>query len=141
MSIIDDAILRLQVLADACTGINNTPQYPTDDASVLPLAIAHIGGGTGDQPNATDTKLMINLSVDFHFDRSILRLTYQKIDALVPEYIQRLGGDPTLGGTISTIVFPVAFTVSPADWDSIITQMVSFTIPVKFNLLTPTVTP
>jgi hypothetical protein len=141
MSIIDTTILRIQVLADACVGVNNTPAYPTDDASVLPLAITHITGGNITQVNATDTKLIINISTDVHFDRNILRLTYQKIDAFIPDFIQRLGGDPTLASSASTIIYPVQFTVGPAEWDSIITQMVTFTIPIKFNLLAPTVTP
>lgn len=140
MSIIDTTIARIQVIADACAGIKAAPNYPTDDASVLPMAIAHITGGTGLAINATDVKFIANITVDFHFDRLILRLTYAAIDALIPDFIQRLGGDPTLSSSVSTIVYPVTFTVSPAQWDSITTQMVSFVIPVKFNLLTPTVT-
>jgi hypothetical protein len=146
MSIVDNAIQRLQVIANATLYENgktfkNTPPYPTDDSSILPLAIAHLGSGKVTEMNATDTKFEININVDFHFDRAILRLTYQKIDYFIPDFIQRLGGDPTLGGTVSTIQFPATFTVGSADWDSVITQMVSFIIPVKFNLLTPTVTP
>jgi hypothetical protein len=140
MSIVDDTIARIQALSIACAGIKAAPTTPADDASVLPLAIAHISDGTGIQVNATDTKIIANINVDFHFDRQILRLTYQKIDALIPDFIQRLGGDPSLNSTASTIIFPVTYTVMPADWDSIITQMVSFTIPVKFNLQSPTVT-
>jgi hypothetical protein len=140
MSIIDDTVLRIQALAIACAGVKAAPEYPTDDAGVLPLAIAHITSGNVTQVVATDTKIMVDITVDFHFDRNVLRLTYQKIDALIPDFLQRLGGDPTLNGTVSTIKYPVTFTVGPAQWDSIITQMVSFTIPVKFPLLTPTVT-
>lgn len=145
MSIIDTTIQRIQTLAKATTfetgrTIGNAPDYPTDDASILPLVITHIASGNITQVNATDTKFIININADFHFDRGVLRLTYQKIDTLIPDFIQRLGGDPTLNSSVSTIMYPVTFTVGPAEWDSIITQMVSFTIPVKFNLLTPTVT-
>jgi hypothetical protein len=141
MGIVDTTIARLQVLAAACDGIKAAPTYPVDDAGVLPMAIAHIGSGTGQQVNATDTKFIANINVDFHFDRQILRLTYQRIDALIPEFVQRLGGDPTLASSVSTIVYPVTFTVQPAEWDAIITQMVTFVVPIKFSILTPTVTP
>jgi hypothetical protein len=141
MSIIDTAILRIQVLATATVGTKAAPPYPTDDASILPMAITHITGGNGTQVNATDTKLILNISCDVHFDRTTLRMTYTKIDAFIPDFIQRLGGDPTLNSAVSTIIYPVTLTVQPAEWDKIITQMVSFTIPVKFNLLSPTVTP
>jgi hypothetical protein len=141
MSIVDTAILRIQALAIACDGIKAAPAYPTDDAGVLPLAIAHVGGGTATAMNKTDAKLMMDIMIDVHFDRQILRLTYQKIDTFIPEFLLRLAGDPTLATAVSTIVYPVTFSVTPTQWDNIITQMVSFTIPVKFNFLTPTVTP
>jgi len=145
MSIIDTAVQRVQTIAKATVfestkTFKNAPDYPTDDASILPLVITHVSGGSVLQVNATDTKFMLNISTEFHIDRNILRLTYQKIDTFIPDFIQRLGGDPTLNSAVSTIVYPVTFTVQPAEWDSIITQMVQFTIPVKFNLLTPTVT-
>jgi len=145
MSIVDTTIQRIQTIAKATTfetgrTINNAPDYPTDDTSILPLVITHIAGGNITQVNATDTKFIANIETQIHFDRGTLRLTYQKIDTLIPDFIQRLGGDPTLNSSISTIIFPVTFTVESADWDSVITQMIRFTIPVKFNLLTPTVT-
>jgi hypothetical protein len=146
MSIIDTTIQRIQTIAkatifDGTNTFKNAPDYPTDDASVLPLVITHLSGGNITQMNATDTKFIVNINTEFHIDRNILRLTYQKIDTFIPDFIQRLGGDPTLASSVSTIIYPVTFIVTPAEWDSIITQMVSFTIPVKFNLLAPTVTP
>ena len=141
MAITDTAIARIQTIALACSGIKAAPTTPVDDAGVLPMAITHITAGTFEEINATDGKLICTVSADFHFDRQILRLTYERIDALIPDFLQRLGGDPTLAGSVSSIVFPVAFQVAPAQWDSIVTQMVTFTIPLKFNLLSPTTTP
>ena len=141
MAITDTAIARIQAIALACSGIKAAPTTPVDDAGVLPMAITHITAGSFTEINATDGKLMVNISADFHFDRQILRLTYERIDALIPDFLQRLGGDPTLNGAVSTIVYPVLFQVSPTQWDSITTQMVTFTIPIKFNLLAPVTTP
>jgi hypothetical protein len=146
MSIIDTAVQRLQVIAkatafDAAHNIGFTPSYPVDDAGVLPMVITHVSGGAITEMNATDTKLTLSISSDVHFNRSNIKIAYQQIDTFIPDFIQRLGGDPTLGGSVSTIIFPVPFVVVTAEWGSIQTQMVQFTIPVKFNLLTPTVTP
>lgn len=141
MAITDTAIARIQAIALACANIKAAPTTPVDDAGVLPMAITHITAGTFTEVNFTDGKLMCNVNADFHFDRQILRLTYERIDTLIPEFLQRLGGDPTLAGSVSTIVFPVVFQVAPAQWDSIVTQMVTFTIPLKFDLLSPTTTP
>jgi hypothetical protein len=145
MSIIDTAIQRVQTLAQACAFDATArkvgaPDYPPEDAATLPLSVAYIASGTATDLEATSTKLIINIGCDVHFDRQILKQTYKMIDTFIPDFVQRLGGDPTLGGSVSTIVYPVTFSVTPAEWNTVVTQCVSFVIPVKFNLLTPTVT-
>jgi hypothetical protein len=133
MSVIDLAIARLQDIALSCTdvAITHAPDYPIEDATTLPLAIAHIVGGQGTADNASTARLDLTISVDIHLPRVNIKDTYQKIDALIPEYLRRLCGDPTLNGTVDTIVFPVPVLVSPAQWDTLTTQMVSFTVPIK----------
>jgi len=131
MSVIDSAIARLQDLAQGCTGIQNAPDYPVEDATALPLVIAHIVGGDGTVINASTVQLDPIVSIDFHFARVNIKDAYQRIDTLIPEYICRLGGDPTLNGTVDTIQFPVTFAVSPAQWDNVITQMISFSVQFK----------
>lgn len=139
MSVIDTAIARLQVLALACTGINKAPSYPIEDATALPLAIAHIVAGEATADNASTARLLNVVNVDFHFARVNIKDAYQRINTLVPEYLQRLCGDPTLHGAIDTIIYPVTFTVTPAQWDTLVTQMVSFAVQFK-TLETPTST-
>lgn len=135
-SVIDNAIARLQDLALACTDIKSAPDFPVEDATVLPLAIAHLVSGQGTELNATTMQIEPVVNVDFHFARVNIKDAYQRIDRLVPEYLCRLGGDPTLNGTVDTIQFPVSFTVVPAQWDTVITQMVSFSVQFK-TLETP----
>lgn len=138
MSQIDTAIARMQALALACTTVTVrlAPDYPVSDASMLPLSIAHLVEGSGQADTADQTRLLLTANVDIHFARQSLKDAYQKIDAIAVEYLQRLAGDPTLNGSIDTIVFPVTFTVSPAQWDNVQTQMISFVVPFK-ELTTP----
>jgi len=133
MSVIDNAIARLQDIALSCTDtvVKSAPDYPIEDATSLPLVITHIISGTGTADNATTAHLDFTVNVDFHFSRVNIKDAYTRIDKIIPEYLQRLCGDPTLNGTIDTIVFPVSFAVSPAQWDTVTTQMVSFTVPIK----------
>lgn len=135
------AIGRLQDIIEASTSvtIRAAPDYPVEDAAVLPLSICHITGGTGSADNKTDTRLLLNLAVDVHFDRLSIKRTYQAITGLIPEVLRRLGGDPTLGGYVDSIIFPVSVEVAPAEWDRVVTQMVRFTVPVKL-LETPLTT-
>jgi hypothetical protein len=137
MSIIDDAIVKLQTHALALTTpsmkIRSAPSHPVEDASVLPLAIAHIVEGSGQADEATTARLLLTVGVDFHLSRTSLKNAYSEIDKIIPEFLQRLAGDPTLGSTVDTIVFPVTFTVTPADWGSVVTQAVFFRVPLKFR--------
>jgi hypothetical protein len=66
-------------------------------------------------------------------DRLSIKSAYTQLDLIIPEFLKRLAGDPTLGGTVDTIVFPVSFSVQPAQWDKVVTQMVSFKVPVKYR--------
>ena len=66
-----------------------------------------------------------------------MKVAYSQLDVIIPDFSKRLAGDPTLGGTVDTIVFPVSFEVGPAQLDAIVTQMASFSIPIKIKT-TPT---
>jgi hypothetical protein len=141
MSVVDNAIARLQDIVLSCTDtvIKSAPDYPIEDATSLPLAIAHITDGTGNADNASTAQLNLNLSVDVHFARVNIKDTYTRTNLIIPEFLRRLCGDPTLNGTVDTIIFPVSVTVSPAQWDAITTHMVSFVVPIK-TLETPIAT-
>ena len=133
MSVIDLAIARLQDIALSCTDVDlgNAPDYPVEDATALPLVITHITDGTGNANNASTAQLNLSLSVDMHFARVNIKDAYQKINKIIPEFLCRLCGDPTLNATVDTIIFPVTVSVAPAQWDRVVTQMVSFTVPIK----------
>ena len=135
MSVLDNAIVKLQAhaLALATITVMGAPSYPTEDATVLPLAIAHVANGTGQADESTTCRMLVNLKVDFHVSRQTMKGAYTQINLIIPEFLERLAGDPTLGATVETIVFPVSFEVSPVQWNTIPTQMVSFTVPVKYR--------
>lgn len=137
MSTIDNAVLRLQALALQVSGIKAAPNYPVEDATVLPLAIAHISSGEGSAQDATFCKLLYTISVDFHVSRISLKQAYKELDAIIPAYHKLLAGDPTLGGAVDTIIFPVPVQVAPAEWDSVITEAAFFTVQIK-SLEAPT---
>ena len=133
MSVVDDAIQRLQAIALSCTDteVRHAPDYPIEDATALPLCIAHIVSGSGNAPNATMAHLEFVVSVDVHFARVNIKDAYTRIDKFIPEYLRRLAKDPTLDGSIDTIQLPVKFNVQPAQRDAITTQIVSYDVPIK----------
>jgi C4-dicarboxylate transporter len=135
MSVIDNAVQRLQTIALAITSetVRGAPSYPVEDASVLPLAIAHIASGSGQADEATTARLLLTVNVDFHVSRVSMKSAYTQLNNIIPEFLQRLAGDPTLSGNVDSIVFPVTFNVSAAQWDRVVTQMASFAVPLKFR--------
>jgi hypothetical protein len=139
-SVVDTAIARIQAIALACAGINAAPTLPTANGGVLPMVITHITDGRGSPDDATGMRLLPNIAAEFIFPDNNLAATYTQIDALIPEFMQRLAGDPTLKGAVSTINGEVTFTVSDGlKWDTLNVRVVAFTIPLKF-MLTPTTT-
>ena len=130
---IDAAIQRLQAIALECDDvtIKHAPDYPTEDAAVLPFSIAHLGSGTAQADNATTCRFLPIVFVDFHFSRVSIGNAYKQIDKVAIEYTRRLAGDPTLGGAVDTIVFPISFQVLAAEWDRVSTQMLRFSVPLK----------
>ena len=127
---IDSAVARLQDIA-GFAGAKHAPDFPIDDAGILPLSIAHVTGGQSTLDDATQYRNLCNISVDVHFSRISLRKAYQDIDAFVSAFLPRIAADPTLNGAVDTIIWPVNYTVGPAQWDKVTTQMLSFTVPVK----------
>ena len=144
MSLVDDAIQRIQTLAllvaydsGGTKTIRSAPSYPAEDASVLPLAITYIAEGECQADDITTARLLYTINTDFHVSRVSMKSAYTQLDIIIPDFSRRLAGDPTLNSTVDTIRFPVTFTVGPAQWDQVVTQMVSFSIPIKI-LSTPT---
>jgi hypothetical protein len=132
-NMIDNAIQRLQAIALACEDvpIKHAPDYPVEDAAVLPFSIAHLISGTSQADNSSTVRFLPIVAVDFHFSRVAIGNAYKQIDLIAVEYARRLGADPTLGGAVDTIVFPISFEVLSAEWDRVATQMLRFSVPLK----------
>lgn len=132
MSVIDNAILKLQAHALAIPDINAAPAHIVEDSMVMPMSLAYIASGEGSVDGRGTCRLILTVNVDIHFSRLSLTMAYQQMQSLIPTYLQRLAGDPTLGGTVDTIIFPVTCMVMPYEWSQSVTEMVRFSVPLKF---------
>lgn len=135
---LDNAIARLQDLALACTSvkIKSAPDYPVENAEPAPFSIAHLSSGRGVVEGAGAMKFLAVANVDFYFSLINLKQTYQQLDAIAYEYMQRLGGDPKLNNTISTIVFsesdsPTCEDLGSNKWGAVDLHLLRFTVPFK----------
>lgn len=143
-NVIDNAIAKLQDMSQACTSvaIKSAPDYPILNADPTPFSIAHIASGRGVAVNSSTLKFLPVVNVDFLFSLVNIKQTYQQTDAISLEYMQRLAGDPTLGGTVASIEFgdnmqPTFENVGNVTWGSVTLSLLRFVIPLK-TLETPT---
>lgn len=132
------AVTRIQTIALACTSvtIKAAPAKIVEDAMMLPMSLCYPAFGTGYPEANGSERLLPTVHVDIHFSRLSLVQAYTQIQLLIPEFLQRLGGDPTLNGTVDTIEFPVTFQVTPFEWDTVLTEMVRFIVPLKIRTTT-----
>lgn len=144
MSSIDNAIARIQAIALEMTDvqIKSAPDYPIETIDPLPMATSYLNSGTLYFVNSTLQKNFPTINVEFHFSRLNLRQANEQVNAVAIEFPQRLAGDPTLNGTVDTIVAtanqPINYVRRPFTWreqsvtqPALITDMLMFTVPVK----------
>lgn len=160
MSSIDDAVTRLQNIAVALSTITDVngnsvtlrsaPDYPVDNVEPFPFSLAFLAGGSFRLTNRTIHHNFPTVAVEFHFSRVNIHQAELQARAVAVEFPQRLAGDPTLDGTVSTIVGgadsdipyinrPFVWREQTATQPAIISQMIRFDIPLKL-LKAPTAT-
>lgn len=138
---IDSAVARLQDLSQACTSvtIKSAPDYPVENAEPAPFSIAHFSSGSGETQGSGMFKFLPVINVDFYFSAISIKQAYQQLNLIALEYFQRLGGDPTLNGTVSTIDFDAGVTIEDIgtlEWGSVPFHVLRFSIPIKINTTT-----
>lgn len=114
MSSIDSAIARIQDIAQALNTIpdangniislRSAQDYPVENVEPFPFSLAYIANGEFSLVNKTIHKNFPVIAVEFHFSRTNILQAYKQSDAVAQEFPQRLAGDPTLNGTVETIV-------------------------------------
>ena len=104
-----DAIARIQAIARGLPGMKDAPEYVPESINQFPFAICYYRQGN----TTTMTgwrKGLHTVFCEIHVARQILP---SSIKAAMPYYghmLAALEADPTLAGTISTIVWPVLHT-------------------------------
>jgi len=140
---IDNAIARLQDLVQECTTltIKSAPDYPIENADPFPMSVAYLSAGDFEFTNASMTRIFPVLTLEIHFSRVNIKNAYQNINAIALELPRRLAKDPTLNGTVSTMIATkdqrARWEVAPFDFGKVQSQMLKFEIPFK-TLQTPT---
>jgi len=130
------ALTRLRALASGCTSvtIKSVPVTPKENIDPLPMAVVRIESLTGHVENMA-LYCLVTAVVEFHFSRVNIKQSYEQSDAIFVEFMQRLGGDPTLGGAVSTIQVsresPVQANAGVTEWQDVTTRTIQFLVTFK----------
>jgi hypothetical protein len=107
MSTPQDAIARVQAVALGLSGVKEAPQYAPESINQYPFALSYFQ--TGETTfEAGWMKAVYTLSCELHFSRQSLPTAIQKAAPYHNLMLAALQSDPTLNGTVDTIISPVA---------------------------------
>jgi hypothetical protein len=136
---IDNAVARLAdiVLSMSTIAIKSAPDYMVENVEPCPFAAIYASGARVYATNSTVLHNYITIAVEFHLSRINIKQMQQQANAIMYEFPRRLAGDPTLNGTVETILFsadnPIEATSGPFEWQQVSTHRILFPVPVKFR--------
>lgn len=133
------AVARVQAIARQCTGVSTAPAQPPENVEILPVSIAWPESGELTGNDATYSRGQHVIRCEMHMPRDILQTAVSRLTTWAEQFPKLLAGDPTLDGAVTTIVFPVTYSVQSIQWGNTPTLALVWAIPVK--ILAATTTP
>ena len=127
------AITRIQVHADACTGVKFAPAAPPEALGATPAVFAYPIEGSMDTLSNDNINSFHTIAVDYVTPRTLLDVAQERVIVFVTEFPKKLALDPTLAAAVTTIVFPVTYSVFDVKWDTTEVRIVRFRVPVKLH--------
>lgn len=116
----ENAILAVQAIVGALSGINGAPNYPPEQINDFPFAVAYPGDGehrVGTLVNNTgERKFLGQIVLEVHVSRADLPSAVQASIGFGDTIPNALLKDPTLNGTVETFA-SVTQTFGELDWD------------------------
>jgi hypothetical protein len=132
-----DAIVKVQAIARALTGMREAPDDPRANMVAFPFAISYAGNG-GFAAQAGVGKGMHHIVTDMHCAREAdMAQAVQMEHAFLDDFANALLADPTLGGVVSTIVATddnqVRYSFGPTNYCGVPTIVLRWDILVKIQ--------
>jgi hypothetical protein len=133
------AIAALQALVGAVSGIREAPAILTEVPQVFPCARAYPWEGEWATLSAGTKRGRQTIALDVHVARRDMRYDMAQVYPFVDTIGEVLAENPTLSGTVQTIMYPVTWSMRSFQWDQsgqVITLGFRFLIPVKMDTAT-----
>ena len=127
-----DAIARIQTIARGLDGMREAPEYVPESINQFPFALTYYRQG--------ETTTMVGwrkglhtVHCEIHVARQILPNALKQAMPFYDALLAGLEADPTLGGTVSTIVWPVTHTFGWMEYGGPTNQTIGWRFAVTFK--------
>lgn len=127
-----DAIARIQAIARGLAGVQEAPDYVPESINQFPFAATYYRQGNTTLM-AGWRKGLHSVFCEIHVARQILP---SAIRTAMPYYslmMAALENDPTLGGTVSTIISPVSHTFGWLEWGAAENKNIGWRFEISFK--------
>ena len=111
------AIADLQTKALSLSGVKAAPASPPEAMSQFPFAVCYARSGTLRQTSAGWATYLHTLICEIHVARQMLPRAVEQAMPYIELFAAKLIADPTLGGTVSTVV-AVRYLFGRLSWGS-----------------------
>jgi len=128
---LDGATTQLQAYALSVNGINSAPDDPQESMNFLPFAVSYPATGTIERQDGSFSKNISVIFTEIHVSRTLLPKAVELTKTFLDAYGQLLIDNPTIGDTVSTIVYPVRWTFGNLPWGDDTNLGIRFEIDVK----------
>ena len=139
MADVRDAIVKIQAIARALSGMKEAPDDARGAMNAYPFAVSYPGTGNFNISPATNMQGIHELITEMHVaSETDLQQAIKHVQSFIGPFANDLLNDPTLGGTISTMVTgadgpPVSYTFVSGNYNGIKTIALRWRIKVKMQ--------
>lgn len=128
------AIAALQTIVGGLSGIRNAPELAPEQLNEFPIAVAYPSKGEIFSQSGVWRKSLHTIALEIHTARKDLPTDISRTINYVELVGDALVTNPTLGGAVDSIVFPLKYGYGELEWvGDVITLGYQFLITVKIN--------
>lgn len=120
------AIAALQDITGAIPGIKKAPDHAPESIAVSPIALAYPMMGKETAMSAGFRKGIHTIVCELHFNRGNLPVAIEKAVPFLDLFMNAVLRNPTLNGTVSTVVEEIRYTFGFLPWGGIADSTIGF---------------
>lgn len=127
-----DAIARIQTIARGLTGMVEAPEYPPENMMQFPFAMTYYRQGNTTLQMGW-RKGLHTVFTEFHLARQLLPGTVKAAMPFYERFLAAIEDDPTLDGTVSTVISPILHTFGWLEYGSQDNKHIGWRFEVTFK--------